>query len=142
MSDRRGEHFALYVEDSVVAGTYNKFGSARTNSMTINGETVDVTDKDAAAWRKLLPGGGTRSITMNAAGAFDGDLQVDEDVRAAAMSQALINVQMRSGEGAATDIWQMAAQISSYERSGEYNQADMFSLTLESSGTVSYTPGT
>jgi predicted secreted protein len=31
--------------------------------------------------------------------------------------------------------------IASYERSGEYNAAEEYSVTLEASGTITYTPG-
>lgn len=141
MADRRGEHFVFYIEDSASPGAYNKLGSARANTMTRNGEIVDVSDKGSGAFRKLLSGGGIRSISMSASGPFDGDEQPDEDIRAASESQVLINVQVRSGAPGFEDIWQFSAQIPTYERSGDYNTEERFSVTFESSGTIIYTPG-
>jgi len=140
--ERRGEHFTLYVEDQGGAGTFNKMGSARANSFTINGETVDVTDKDSAGFRKLLQGGGVRSMSLSASGPFDGQDIVDRDMQAAALSQNLITIQMRSGTPGTHDTWQFSAQVPSYERNGEYNSAEMFSISFESSGTILFTAGT
>ena len=43
-------------------------GGIRTESMTINNETVDVTDKDGNGWRELLEGAGITSMSLKGSG--------------------------------------------------------------------------
>ena len=111
-------------------------GTLRSNSFVINGETIDVSDKDST-WRELLPGGGILSMSVSGSGVFK-DAALDETLRAQAQAQTLDNYEMRSGNG---DIWRGAFQVTSYERGGEHNGEETFSVSLESSGAITFVPG-
>jgi predicted secreted protein len=51
---------------------------ARSDDFTLNGEPVDITDKDSLGWRTLLPGFGVRSASGSVAGIMkDGALAGD-----------------------------------------------------------------
>ena len=114
--------------------TFNKLGAFRTNGMTINGELVDITDKDSLGFREGLDGGGIRNLSFTGAGAFK-DGAEEENLRLAALNQTKNNYQMRTTGG---HIFEGPFQVTSYERSGEVNGAEEFSVTMESVGTVTY----
>ena len=75
MAAQKGSNFLLK-ENST--GTPATVGGLRSTSMTINGEMVDITDKDSNAFissgndkaRDILQGGGIRSMSLSASGVF------------------------------------------------------------------------
>jgi len=115
--------------------TFNKLGAFRTNGMTINGEAVDITDKDSDGWRELLDGGGIRNMSFTGSGAFKDGLE-EEVLRSRAFVQSIDNYQMRTTGG---HIFEGPFQVVTYERTGEVNGAEEFSTTMESAGTITYT---
>ena len=114
--------------------TFLKVGAFRTNGATINGELVDITDKDSDGWREGLDGGGIRNMSFTGSGAFK-DGSEEEGLRARAFDQASANYQMRTTGG---HIFEGPFQIVTYERTGEVNGAEEFSLTMESLNTITY----
>ena len=75
MAAGKGSSFLLKDNST---GTPATIGGLRSTSMTINGEMVDITDKDAGEFisggnekaRVLLQGGGVRSMSITASGVF------------------------------------------------------------------------
>lgn len=115
--------------------TYTTIAGMRSTSLTINNESVDVTDKGDVPWRQLLQCG-IRSMEMSCSGMFsDATIlgQIMTDVTA-----GTINVfKLISGRG---DTFVGAFLITSCQRSGEYNGAEQYTLSFASAGTVTYTP--
>ena len=140
MAAGKGSSFLLK-ENST--GTPATVGGLRSTSMTINGEMVDITDKDANAFitsgndkaRLLLQGGGVRSMSLSASGVFT-DSSTENLVRGFAFDGAIQNYDLVFSDGSKIAG---AFLITSYERAGEYNGEETYSLTLESSGTIAYT---
>ena len=124
-------------------GTPATIGGLRSTSMTINGEAVDITTKDSNAFissgndkaRDLLQGGGVRSMTISASGVFT-DSSTENLVRGFAFDGAIQNYDLVFSDGSKIAG---AFLITSYERAGEYNGEETYSLTLESSNTITYT---
>ena len=127
-----GSDFLIQVD---IASTFTTIGSMRSTSMTINNETVDVTDKDSSGWRELVAGCGIRSMSLSGSGIFSDDVAL-EDVLEQVMAGTILNFKLISGAG---DTFAGAFQGSSFERAGEYNAEETYSFTLESSGVVART---
>ncbi len=115
--------------------TFTTVGGLRANSFTHNNQAVDTTNKDSGAWRQLLDGAGTRSITISGSGVFT-DVASEETVRGFAMGNQIKNYQMTFGNG---DSMTGPFQITSYQRSGNYNGEETYALALASAGTVTFT---
>ena len=124
-------------------GTPATIGGLRSTSMTINGEAVDITSKDSNAFissgndkaRDLLQGGGVRSMTLSASGVFT-DSSTENILRGFAFDGAIQNYDLVFSDGSKISG---AFLITSYERAGEFNGEETYSLTLESSNTITYT---
>ena len=140
MAAGKGSSFLLK-ENST--GTPATVGGLRSTSMTINGEMVDITDKDSNAFitsgndkaRLLLQCGGVRSMSLSASGVFT-DSSTENLVRGFAFDGAIQNYDLVFSDGSKISG---AFLITSYERAGEYNGEETYSLTLESSNTITYT---
>ena len=124
-------------------GTPATIGGFRSTSMTINGEAVDITSKDSNAFissgndkaRDLLQGGGVRSMTISASGVFT-DSSTENILRGFAFDGAIQNYDLVFSDGSKISG---AFLITSYERAGEFNGEETYSVTLESSNTITYT---
>jgi len=124
-------------------GTPATIGGLRSTSMTINGEAVDITSKDSNAFissgndkaRDLLQGGGVRSMTLSASGVFT-DSSTENILRGFAFDGAIQNYDLVFSDGSKISG---AFLITSYERAGEFNGEETYSVTLESSNTITYT---
>ena len=124
-------------------GTPATVGGMRSTSMSINGEMVDITTKDSNAFvssgndkaRDILQGGGIRSMSISASGVFT-DSSTENLVRGFAFDGAIQNYDLIFGDGSKVAG---AFLITSYERAGEYNGEETYSLTLESHNTITYT---
>jgi len=142
MAAQKGSSFLL--KDNA-SGTPATIGGLRATSMTINGELVDITTKDSTAFvsggndigREILAGGGIMSMSISASGVFT-DGTDDENVRDAAFKGELNAYQLVFGNA---DTIDGTFKITSYERSGEFNGEETYSLTLESSGVITFTAG-
>ena len=140
MAAGKGSSFLLKDNST---GTPATVGGLRSTSMTINGEMVDITDKDSNAFitsgndkaRLLLQGGGVRSMSLSASGVFT-DSSTENLVRGFAFDGAIQNYDLVFSDGSKISG---AFLITSYERAGEYNGEETYSLTLESSNTITYT---
>ena len=124
-------------------GTPATIGGLRSTSMTINGEAVDITTKDSNAFissgndkaRDLLQGGGVRSMTISASGVFT-DSSTENILRGFAFDGAIQSYDLVFSDGSKISG---AFLITSYERAGEFNGEETYSVTLESSNTITYT---
>ena len=137
MTAQQGSLVLLKVGDGATpTENFTTVGGLRTTSFTHNNQTVDTTNKESGAWRELLDGAGTRSITIAGSGVFT-DAASEETVRGFAMNNQIKNYQMTFGNG---DVMEGAFQITSYQRAGNYNNEETYSLSLASAGAITFTP--
>ena len=128
---------------ATLSGTESTVAGLRSTSMSINGETVDITNKSSdplvsggsTKARELLAGGGVSSMSISAAGVFT-DSALENDIRVRAQKGQIDTYKLVFGDG---DNITGSFQITSYERAGEYNGEETYSLTLESSGQITHT---
>ena len=141
MAANRGSAFFLKENSS---GTPIVIGGMRSTSMSINGETVDVTAKDSASFdgqagndigRVLLPNAGIRSMSISASGVFT-DSNGENNIRGLAFTGDSANFDLVFGDGSNV---KGAFIVTSYERAGEYNGEETFSISIESNGSMTYT---
>ncbi len=136
MSKYKGRELRIKVRTSTGPDVFAVVGGIRTESMTINSETVDVTDKDGNGWRELLEGAGITSMSLKGSGVVSDNAVFTDHIMVAKMANTHLVLKIESGLG---DVWQGTFAIPSVERSGEYNKEENFSITLESAGTITYT---
>lgn len=126
----------ILVKANTSGVTFETIAGARTKSLTINSEQVDVTNSDSAGqWRTLLAGAGVKSMSISLAGVFE-----DDTAFGTAIGWALA--------GTISD-WQLVYpglgtfegpfQIASSDLSGEYNAEAQYSFSLESGGEITFT---
>lgn len=113
---------------------YTTIAGLRSNTWTFNGEEVDVTTKDDDGFQKRLSGAGVRSITISVSGVFQ-DSVVEETLRGFAFDQTLQFYQITFENG---DRLELQAQISNYERTGDFDGAENYSFSLNSHSTPTY----
>ncbi len=114
--------------------SYATIAGLSITTWTINGEDVDVTTKDDNGWQQRLSGAGVRSISISANGIFQNST-VEETVRQWAFDQTINWFYLTFENG---DSLEFQAQISNYERTGDHDGAENYSLSLDSHGTPNY----
>lgn len=134
MTFYNGDKFVIQVEDAPDSGTYIDIACLRSTSLSINNEQIDVTAKCNTPWRVLLEGG-IRTMALSGGGVFSDEASLGL-MNAAALAGSILRYRIISEY---TDIYEGLFQISTMERSGEYNDAEQYSLSLESSGEIAYT---
>ncbi len=121
----------LFYIEVLISGNYHIIAGMRSNSVTINGEAVDVTDKDGNGWRELLQGAGIQSATLKGRGIASSQTAFTL-MQGWFVSGAIRQFRITTG----TVVLLGAFQLASYEGSGEHNKEELFSFSMESSGAL------
>lgn len=132
MPAQKGSAFLLKISDGAQPPVYQTVAGLRTTQMTINGDPVVVTSKDSGGWRDLLPGAGTRSVSVSAAGIFLGSA-----------AEVLIRGHVLAGTIASYELSFEAGErmrgsflVQRLDYAGDFNGERNYTLQLESSGAV------
>lgn len=130
-----GRSFILKSGDGGGTEVYTTVGNMRTNSISINNEMIDVTDKDGGQFREIIAGG-IKSLSISGEGVMSSDSIV---ARLLAKSLATdgsdkSNYKVVIGTGTFTG----AFFLTKFELAGEYNGAQTYSIALESSGAITF----
>jgi len=118
-----------------ISGTQTTVGGLRSSSITLNEESVDVTNKDSAGARILLADAGISTVSISGSGVFT-DSASEVQLRTNQSSTALSAMSF-----IVPDLGTFAGNfhIASLEYAGEYNGEATFSATFESGGVISFT---
>lgn len=133
MAAKKGGDFLLKIEDSATPGSYSMLGGLRSNSLTINNEAIDATNKGSNQWREILDQAGIKSMSISGSGIFTSDATLTQ-ARQIAISGLLTNFQIVDSDSG--DTFQGKFKLTSLERGGEYNGEMTWSISLESSGEI------
>lgn len=108
---------------------------ARSDSFTINNEPIDITDKDDAGWRTYLADVGVRSIDCEVEGVLDDStfLALAVGAGSALLEAYTLDV---IGIGEFTGNFYLA----SFAVTGEQADATTFTASIQSSGSITFTP--
>ena len=126
---------ALLLKINTTSSTYVTIGGLRSTSITLNDEAVDVTNKDSSGNRTLLADGGVFSLSVSGSGVFT-DSAAEETLRSTMNASTFKNFQVVIPD---FGTYQGAFMVASLEYAGEFNGEVTYSVTLESSGAITYT---
>lgn len=135
-----GKDFLLKLGASNGTGLapYVTIGGMRSNSLKINTAGIDVTNKSNAPWQTLIEGG-IKSMAVDGDGVWNNDTAL-QAVLAAALSTTgtILNFQIVCADG---DTFTGKFQIQSFDRTGPHDKEETFSISLASSGAITFTAG-
>ena len=119
---------------ATVSGSKVTVGGLRSSSITLNDEMVDITNKDSSNNRTLLAQGGIQSLTISGSGVFT-DSTSEQQLRTS-VGESVFNTY----DFVIPDLgtYTGSFQVTSLEFAGEYNGEATYSVTLESSGAVTF----
>ena len=128
----KGSAFLLKVGDGASPPAFATVAGLRTTQLSVNGEAVVVTNKDAGGWRQLLSGAGVRSVSVSGAGVFTGSA-AEARLRGNALAGVLDDYRL-SFEGGETMTGRFL--VTRLDYAGDFNGERSYTLSLESSGQV------
>lgn len=113
-----------------------KIAAVTTKTITLNKEPVDVTTDDSSGFRSLLDEAGTKTLDISAEGVIN--TNNEPTLMNAYLSDTLSDIDVIFSDGgtltAADGFF-----INSFERTGESAGAVTFTISLQSSGEITYT---
>lgn len=136
MAAKAGKNFLLKVEDTAGAGTYTTLGGLRSTTFTKSAEAIDATNHGSNQNKELLDGAGIKSVSLSGSGIFTDSTTLDR-VEDAHDAQELTRFQVIDTDAGKT--YTALFKITSFERAGDYNNEQSYSISLESSGSVTIT---
>lgn len=131
MAAQRGGALLLKMD---ISGSMTTIGGLRSTSITINDEAVDITNKDSGSSRTLLPSGGILSMSVSASGVFT-DATSETTLRSKVHQSSFESYNIIIPD---LGTYAGSFMIASLEYAGEYNGEVTYSITLESSGAISF----
>lgn len=138
ISANSGRDFLIKVADPAVSPTvFFTVGGLRSGSITINDNPVDITNVASGGFQEWLPDGGVFSTSVSGDGIYDSTGTGAGLVHTASINRSFLEVQVVSGAG---DSFVFDAVVESLERSASYDDAEGFSISIQSHGAVVHTP--
>ena len=113
---------------------FTTIGGLRTSHMLLNNQVMNATNVESGAWQQLLGGAGVHSMHVSGGGLFTNSA-AEEMVRGYAFGGSVNNYQFIFANGSKVSG---AFMIVSYQRSGNHDSEEMFSLALESAGSLTF----
>ncbi len=132
MPIEKGSAFLLKAGNGGVPVVYATVAGLRTTQLSINGESVVVTNKGSGGWRELLSGAGVRSVSVAGAGVFTGSA-AEARLKARALDGALDDYELSFESGERLQGRFLVARL---DYSGDFNGERSYAVSLESSGPV------
>ena len=132
MAVQKGAALLVKIGNGGSPETFTTVAGLQDTSISINQETVDVTNKDSARVRTLLAQGGVKSFTISGSGIFT-DAASEQSVLTAFDGSSFTNFQFLVPD---YNTFTGAFQVATIDYSGTYNGAVQYSMSFESAGTV------
>ena len=107
---------------------------ARSDSITINNEPIDVTDKGDDGWRTLLDDASVRSVEMSVSGMLSGDSLIGASLGPTNDLFGAYEIRIEGIGTAAGNFF-----FSSMEITANHDGATEFSASIQSSGVITWT---
>lgn len=130
MTAQKGRSILLKIGNGVSPQTFSTLGGIRSRTISINNDSVDITDSDNAPWRQLMSDTGLRSVSLSGSGVFKDEAAINT-VENLAFSGLIEEFQVVFGNG---DIIQGLFQVTSFEYAGEHTSEQTYSVSMESAG--------
>ena len=132
MPAEKGSAFLLKVGDGAATPIYTTLAGLRTTQLSINGDSVVITNKGSGGWRELLSGAGVRSVSVSGAGVFTGSA-AEARIKASALSGVLDDYELSFESG---ERLRGRFLVTRLDYAGDFNGERSYTLALESSGVV------
>lgn len=134
MAKYAGFDFLLKMGDGAGSETFTTVANCTTNSLSINNEPIDVTDKSGNHFREIIDGG-IVSVSLSGEGVFSNNAQVGLLItKSLSPSANIANYKITIGTGTFTGPF----KLTKLDLTGAHNGAQTFSISLESTGTVTF----
>lgn len=133
MTAKAGKDFLLKIGDGAGSEVFTTIGGLRSSSISLNNEAIDVTAQDSSQWTTLLDGAGIKKVTVSGSGIFE-DTTSEQQMLTDHLAGTLRDFQLADGVG----VFAGKFKITKMERKGDYKGSQDWSMSLESSGAVTY----
>lgn len=134
MAAQKGSAMLIAVGDGSSPENFATIAGLRSTSLTVNNESVDVTNKDSSGKRTLLEAAGVQSISVSGSGVFT-DAASETTVKTNTLADTQNNYQFTVPDfGTFTG----AFQVTSLEYAGEFNGEVTYSMSFESAGAITF----
>ena len=134
MAVQKGSALLVKIGNAGSPETFTTVAGLRDPSITMNAETIDVTNKDSSKVRTLLPDAGIQSFSVSGSGVFT-DSAGEASVRTAFAASTFSNFQTIIPDfGTFTG----SMQVVSIEYAGSYNGEVTYSMSFESAGAITF----
>ena len=134
MAAQKGSAMLMKVGNGGSPETFTTIAGLRSTSLTINNESVDVTNKDSSNQRTMLAAAGVQSISVSGSGVFT-DGASEATIKTNVLADTIDNYQFLVPDfGTFTGGF----QVTSVEYAGEYNGEVTYSMSFESSGAITF----
>ena len=109
---------------------FQTIGGIRSTNFNISANSIDVTNKSSGEWRELLENRGVVTLSLSGDGIMDAsNLQKELELNTQTQKLRWFRISREDGRS-----FLVKCKITSFEFSGDYDQAMTFSISLESSG--------
>ena len=132
---QQGRAFLFKMDVSGQSPTvYTSVTGMRATQLKVNGNAVDITNKNSNAWQEMLSNAGVRKIDVSASGIYDGTPgAVFNAFEKAALSNTFIDAEIVFANGV---TWTGTWVIMDFTTDGPYDNAQTFSCTITSHGPI------
>lgn len=132
MAAQKGSALLIKVGNAASPEVFTTVAGLRDTSISINAETIDITNKDSSRNRTLLADAGIKSFSVSGSGVFT-DAASEQTILTNFSASTFKNYQIIIPD---FNTFTGAFQITSMEYSGSHNSEVTYSMSFESSGGV------
>lgn len=132
MAVQKGSALLVKVGDGASPEVFTTVAGLRDTSISINAETIDVTNKDSSRVRTLLADAGIKSFSISGSGVFT-DSASEQTILTNFSASTFSNYQFIVPD---YNTFTGAFQVTSIEYAGSYNGEVTYSMSFESADTV------
>lgn len=121
---------------ALIGATYTTIAGLRSRTLTVNNETINITNFDSAFWRELKPGGlGIRSVSISGSGVFKNDVTANYlESLVLGLNSNVFRVVFENG-----DRFDGAFRVTSLNYNGGVGDVQTHDFTMVNSGPVTFT---
>lgn len=131
--EKAGLKLLLQVETA--PNVFTLVGGLRSKSLSMSSEAVEVTNHSSDEWKTFLDGAGIRAMSLSGSGVHNGDQATLGLIEQAMLSNTQIRFRIHDTDNNGR-MYTAYFKISSFERAGEYNAEQTYSIAMDSSGEV------
>lgn len=113
---------------------YKTIGGLRTSTASLSADAVEISNHGSNQWKELKAGAGMRSMSISGAGVYNNSTNY-RSMETSMLANALVSLAFLDLDGGR--IYSASFKINSLEASGEYDGEASFSMSADSSGSVS-----